>query len=153
MSGGVKFVLVVALMIFAGSRSGSTVGSLSKNEQSQNTINAEQPAEPVQKETTIKVTASDLYAKYEANEIQADNLYKDKLLEVSGITSSIGKDILDSPYIALKTNNMFGSVQCMLADSQKDKATSLSKGQSVTLTGRNSGKTITNVLLRDCEIK
>lgn len=153
MSGGVKFILVLALMIFAGSRSSSTIGSLSKNEQSQNTINAEQPASPAQKETAIKVTASELYAKYEANEIQADNLYKDKLLEVSGTISNIGKDILDSPYVALKTNNMFGSVQCMLADSQKDKATNLSKGQSVTLTGRNSGKTITNVLLRDCEIK
>lgn len=103
-------------------------------------------------EPAIKITAKDLYSQYEENEIQADELYKNKLLEVSGTIENIGKDILDVPYVSLKTNNILGSVQCMLADTEKSKAAGLSKGQSIVLEGKNSGKMM-NVILRECVIK
>jgi len=38
---------------------------------------------------------------------------------VLGTIENIGKDILDNPYIALKTDNIIGSVQCMLADGEE----------------------------------
>lgn len=104
------------------------------------------------KGSSIKITARELYAKYEANTIQADELYKDKLLEVFGVVESIGKDILGNPYVTLKTDNAIGSVQCMLADSEKSKASELSKGQSIVIEGKNSGK-LMNIILRNCKIK
>ena len=110
-------------------------------------------AEEVKKEEVITISAQELYTKYEANEIQADDLYKNKLLEVSGSVDSIGKDILDNPYVTLKTDAMLGNIQCMLADSEKAKASGLSKGQSISITGRNTGKTILSVLLRDCKLQ
>ncbi len=44
---------------------------------------------PENKEIAIKITAIDLYSQYEANEIQADEKFKNKILEVSGNISSI----------------------------------------------------------------
>lgn len=104
------------------------------------------------KEPAIKITARELYAKYEANEIQADELYKNKVLEVSGVIGSIGKDILDDPYVALKTDGIISSIQCMLADSEKAKASQLKKEQLIVMEGKNSGK-LGNVILRNCVIK
>ena len=104
------------------------------------------------KEVTIKITARELYVQYEANEIQADDKYKNKLLEISGVIENIGKDILDDPYITLKTDNVFGSIQCMLADSEKSKASQLQKSTPIVLEGKNTGKLL-NIIIRDCKIK
>ena len=101
---------------------------------------------------SIKVTARDLFAEYEANEIAADEKYKKKVLEVSGTIEDIGKDILDSMYVSLKTAAIFGSVQCMLEDSEQSKASTLQKGASIVVEGRNDGK-LGNVILRDCVIR
>lgn len=103
-------------------------------------------------EEIIKISAQELYAKYEANEIAADELYKDKILEVSGIIDSIGKDIMDSMYVTLKTDNIIGSVQCMLANSEISKAVNLKKGSSILVKGKNSGL-LMNVILRNCTIQ
>jgi len=52
-------------------------------------------------EQAIVVTATKLLQDYEANEVAADAQYKKKIVEVSGTISTIGKDILDTPYISL----------------------------------------------------
>jgi len=104
------------------------------------------------KEAVIKVNAIELFAEYKANEIQADYKYKNKLLEVSGNINNIGKDILDNPYISLKTNDFIWSVQCMLIDSESQKASRLKKGDSISLEGENQWK-LGNILLYNCKIK
>lgn len=98
-----------------------------------------------------KITATQLYSAYDQNAIAADAAYKDKHLEVSGTIGNIGKDILDDMYVALKTSNIIGSVQCMLKDSEFSKAVNLREGQQITIVGRNSGKLV-NIILRDCII-
>ncbi len=133
-----------------------TIGRIGNDNTSNNTNTSTSSSNTAQqeevKEVAIKITARELYAKYEANEIQADDLYKNKLLEVSGVIENIAKDILDNPYVSLKTDNLIGSVQCMLADSEKQKASQLKKGASVTVEGKNDGK-LMNVVLRNCKIK
>jgi hypothetical protein len=119
-------------------------GSSTSSSTSSNTV--------TEKEEVIAVTARELYAAYEKNEIAADDQYKKKLLEVSGTVGSIGKDILDDMFVTLKTDNIFGTVQCMLEDSEKSKAASLNEGQSIVVQGRNDGK-LGNILLRRCVIK
>ena len=91
----------------------------------------------------MPVTATKLYADYKANELSADNTYKGKLVEVSGMVENIGKDILNSPYISLKTGEIIGSVQCMLDDS------ALAEGTKVTMQGRVSGL-MGNVIIKEC---
>ena len=48
---------------------------------------------------TTKVTATQMLADYEANEVAADQKYKGNMVEVSGTIKNIGKDILDTPYV------------------------------------------------------
>lgn len=135
------WVIVVLVLIIGAAGSGDE--SSNSNESS----GTEQAAE--EQETALVVSAVDLYAAYEANEISADETYKGKLVIVTGKISDIGKDILDKPYITLEAENPFLNVQCMLADEATAEAGTASVGSSVTLQGRVSGKT-GNVLVRDC---
>lgn len=101
----------------------------------------------------VQVNAIDLYAAYEQNEIAAGEKYKDKILEISGTVDSIGRDLTDSMYVTLETNNLLGSVQCFLKDSETEKASQLQSGQEVILTGEADGMMITNVVIDECTIK
>lgn len=100
----------------------------------------------------IKISADQIFQEYQRNEISADEKYKNKIIEVSGIIDSVGKDILDTMYVALKTSDIFGSVQCMLDNSELGKAVNLQKGASIILSCEPKGK-IVNVLLDGCVIK
>jgi hypothetical protein len=104
-------------------------------------------------EPAIKVTAVKLASDYEANEVSADANYKGKTLEVTGTISTIGKDILDTPYVALSDGKQYSitSIQCMFDKSDQDQLTSLSKDTKITLQGRGAGK-LGNILLRECSI-
>jgi len=105
----------------------------------------EQPA-PVPQ--IIEITAAQLYAEYEANEIAADQKYKNKMLKVTGVLSSISKDILGSPYIVLTGGGEYEvwGVQCTFSSAYEPQLAKLTKGQQVTVTGKCKGYLI-NVLL------
>lgn len=148
-----KVLTVIIVLIVLG-----TIGSLSKKDNTSTSNNVvdnnsnTSNNEIAPKEEVIKITAKELMSEYKANEIAADNLYKGKLLEVSGNVDNIGKDILDSPYITLKTNEMFDTVQCMIKDSEVDKASILKEDDSIILEGKCSGGGLF-LLLKDCIIK
>ena len=113
-------------------------------------------SEPSSRRTTherISTDAESLFAAYEANEVSADQRYKDKWLDVSGTIDAIGKDVVDSMYVTLRSGDEFqiGNVQCMFDDKHQSQLASLRKGQKVTLSGLCSGK-FGNVILRQCEI-
>lgn len=106
---------------------------------------------PPSNESAIAISAADLYRAYENNEVAADNAYKGKLVAVTGKIESIGKDILDTSYVSLGIGKLsIGSVQCVF--SREGGLGNLSKGQTVTITGRCEGKMM-NVILKDCVIK
>lgn len=105
------------------------------------------------KEPVARISAPSLYAAYAKNEIEADNKYKDKYLEVNGYVDIIGKNIVGSPYIALLTNDLVGRVQCMIADQDIAKAATIKRGQSVSLVGKCNGKELINVVLYECVFK
>lgn len=137
---------VIVLFIIIGSSGSSSTPTQVANNNS-NTAPVTQPEE------TIKITAVKLSEEYDANKVAADAKYKDKLLEVSGTIDSIGKDILDTPYVTLQGRqySLFG-LQCMFAKSDEAELATLSKGQSIVLQGRVSGELIGNVLAKGCKI-
>jgi hypothetical protein len=96
------------------------------------------------------VTAADLLAQYEANEVAADERYKGKWIEVEGVVDRVGKDILDKPYVTLKGGKKFGifSVQCY--PTPRSGLGDLKPNHIITIRGRCKGK-FGNVLLEDCE--
>ena len=112
-------------------------------------ISANEPKENIV--VPVKVSAVDLYNAYQNNSIAADEKYKDKLLEVKGAVVTIGKDILGTKFIALKTPNLVNVVQCMVKDSDSEKLTSLNKGDIVSVIGTTKGATLGNIILYDCK--
>lgn len=151
---GILVLFVIGLIGSAMDKGGGTkpTQSQSSTSSSTQTSNTPAPAPKPAEPTVIKITAVQLYSEYEANEVAADNAYKGKTLEISGKIDNISKDVWDNPYITLKTQAMFGSVQCSLKDSEQDKAATLKKGQSTVVRGKGSGLTISNVMIMDCEI-
>ena len=95
------------------------------------------------------IQAKDLYNAYQANEVSADNDFKDKNFYVEGVVGDIGKDILDDIYVTLKTGDYIGSVQCYIDDANV--AANLQKGQRITVYGECNGLMM-NVLMKDCKV-
>lgn len=79
----------------------------------------QRPATPAVKaplgDATVEVTAGNLYKDYVTNEIGADAKYRDKVLRVSGIIGSIGKDALDKPYVELQAAGGSKSIRALFA--------------------------------------
>jgi hypothetical protein len=98
------------------------------------------------------VTAKDLIAHYKANEVSADSSYKNRSLVVTGLVDTIGKDLLDTPYVTLNSGETisFPSVQCMGSRNSNEFA-ALRKGQQVKVVGVCTGK-FGNILLSPCSI-
>ncbi|CAG4911645.1 OB-fold protein [Paraburkholderia saeva] len=97
----------------------------------------------------IRISAPQLYEEYKANEVLADTKYKGRWLYVSGIVDTIGKDVLDDPYVTLVGEDEFETVQAMFGKSAIQQLAQLHKGEQVSLMCRGNGKTFINVML-DC---
>lgn len=96
----------------------------------------------------IEISATDLYSAYEANQVAADQKYKGQLLEVTGVITSIGRDIFGTPYIVLGSGDEWEvwGVQCTFPSRYESWLAKLEKGQQVTVTGKCTGYFL-NVLL------
>lgn len=100
-------------------------------------------------EATASISAADLFAEYEANEVAADKKYKGKVLEISGVVDDIGKDFLDEMYVTLAAGKHFGHVRASFGEAHADRVASLQKGQSLRLKCRCEGKMM-SVMVKNC---
>ena len=99
---------------------------------------------------SITISASKLYREYNENEIAADEKYKGKIIEVTGVIRDIGNDIMDNAYITLVGNEYFGDIQCYF--NEKSVVAKLSKGKRITVIGSCSGLMI-NVQINNCIVR
>ena len=99
---------------------------------------------------SVIITASKLYKEYNANEIAADEKYKGKIIEVTGVIRDIGNDIMDNAYITLVGDEYFGDIQCYF--NEKSVVAKLSKGKRITVIGSCSGLMI-NVQINNCIVR
>lgn len=100
----------------------------------------------------VRSTAPELFAKYHANEVAADDQFKDKRVAVSGQISSINKDMFSNIYLVLRDANPFEGVHAELASASEKYAASLSKGEDVSLVCTGSGMVIGSPILKSCEL-
>ena len=100
-------------------------------------------------EAVIYTSAAELYAAYDANELDADARFKGRLLRVSGTVTSIGKEILGAPYLTLGVGEQMAHVQCVFSRQDTASLAALRKGMKVTITCKCAGKLL-NVILKDC---
>lgn len=98
----------------------------------------------------VTITAKDLFAAYDANEIAAEQRFKNARVRVDGIIDDIGTDLLGTPYITLKASD-FWSVQAMFPRSAKSQLASLAKGRPQTVRCESVSK-LGNVILRNCSL-
>ena len=99
---------------------------------------------------SVTISASKLYKEYNENEIAADEKYKGKIIEVTGVIRDIRNDIMDNAYITLVGNEYFGDIQCYF--NEKSVVAKLSKGKRITVIGSCSGLMI-NVQINNCIVR
>lgn len=97
----------------------------------------------------FEVTSSELYKAYKANEVSADEKYKGQKLAITGTIESIGKDIMDNPYISFKEDYL-QSVTCYFSEENNKIIAQLNKGQEITIIGECRGLILTNIVIKDC---
>ncbi|HEX5707915.1 MAG TPA: hypothetical protein VFX96_11500 [Pyrinomonadaceae bacterium] len=111
----------------------------------------EEEAEPL--EPPLVVTAAQLLSAYAADEFSADDLYRGRVLAVSGHIAGVGRDPDDAAFVTLDPGEPAGGmgVQCLFDRRRAGSVASLKKGQRVTLVGRCDGK-FGNIVLRECAL-
>lgn len=147
----------VVVIAIAGNMLGSkddpgntTAANAGANTTASSAVQEEKP-----KEETIKISAIDLLAEYEANEVAATEKYKGKMLEISGIIDDFGKDILDKTYLTISDGKEFSTnaVQFYFDDSENSKVAGLKKGDSVVIEGRCGDFSVFNLSVKNCKLK
>ena len=88
-------------------------------------------------ETVLSVSSDRLQADYAANEVNADNLYRGKVLRVTGAVRAIKKGITDRPYVVLWTANEFSGVHANFQDESGLAGISVNKRITVRCVGDN----------------
>jgi hypothetical protein len=94
---------------------------------------------------------TELVEAYDANEIAAAREYKGKLIQIEGVISKVGKDILDTPYVTFETGHVVRSVQAMFTKSDEPQLAGLREQSFLKVMCRVDGLFM-NVLLRGCTI-
>ena len=109
------------------------------------------PDNPYIMKVDAEISANKLYAAYDQNEVAADEKYKGKKLGVTGVIGDIGKDVFDEPYVSLNIGYL-QNINCYFDEDNNKIISKLRKGQRVTIIGECKGKSITNVILKECEL-
>lgn len=103
-----------------------------------------QPEIPV-----AEVSSKELIDAYARNEVGADKKYKDKFVSVTGVVSTIARDIIDRVYVTLEGGTA-NEVQCYFTSKDEvEKAAELEPGQTVTITGIIEGLSFYNITLNE----
>lgn len=114
----------------------------------------EQTKPPIQRSVpAIQVGIGEILGSYTDNEVAADNKYKGKLVQVTGIVSDIKKDLLDDLYVAIGTGAPIEipQFQAFFDKSKNSELAALQRGQQITVTCRVEGLMF-NVLGRKCVV-
>lgn len=149
LSRGLKIVSVLILLVIAGSMASGNKAPLSSQQSNRGSVSGKsQPSQEI-----IKISALKLSEEYKANEIAADTKYKGNTVEVTGVVENIGKDIIDAPYIALKSYEyaIVDKVQCYFSKADEAQLATVVKDRQITLQGEVSGK-MGNIIFRGCQI-
>jgi hypothetical protein len=144
-------VLIGILGLFAVI--GAVTGGGSSNNTIPNVPRSLTVASPPPSEPAIAIDASTLWAEYDANEVAADNRYKGRQLDVSGVVQSIDKDLFDNIVIHLRTQNQFEHVSATMKAEGASQAAQLRKRQQVEVVCKGHGRIMGSPMLSDCMFK
>ena len=135
--GGIIGIIIVIIIIAAA------VGGKAKKEESEKNISAA-PA--------LTINAKELIDAYKANEVAADQQYKGKIVQVTGVSDRIGK-VLGSSYVTVGTGAQFEipQIQCSVDEKEEARLASLKQNTKITVKGKVTGLSL-NISLDDCVV-
>lgn len=107
----------------------------------------------IMRATATVVTARELAAAYEQNEVAAQKRYGDQVLEVSGEVDGISLDFLDNAVIQFRGVNRYLNVQAKLVNDSRKRAGGLSKGENITVRCKSVSEVISAPILDECQIR
>jgi hypothetical protein len=105
-------------------------------------------------EQILQTDIREILSAYKNNEVGADNRYKGKQIQVTGVVDDIKKDLFGSLYVTLGTGAQFEipQIQAFFDDSMNNQLAQLTKGQQLTVVCRVDGLMM-NVLAKNCIIR
>lgn len=104
-------------------------------------------------EQVHKIDYKKLFNDYEENAINADSVYKGKLLMVTGKVDNIYREITGEPYITFNIGGeySFKTIRLTFKKSEESSVANLKKGQTVDIVGRCAGSLMgVSISLTDC---
>ena len=107
------------------------------------------PPRNVAKETGIPVTATELYAQFSSDHIQANQAYLNKVLQVSGQVLTIKNSQYAAPVVILSTGDPLFGVACSLSQVEPA-AQPVKPGEKITVKGICTGYLSDVVLSNSC---
>lgn len=153
---GIWFVAMIISL--GGSENSEGVASSTQPSDSASAPTSTIPEESEPAVEYIEVTAEELWAAYQENQVAADLKYGDKLLAVTGYVTDIGKDIVtEAPCVSLDSGSEYNlyPIQCFFPKNgdQTNLLASLKDGDKVTVYGKCTGEFIASVQLSKCTIE
>jgi hypothetical protein len=100
----------------------------------------------------LKVSANELFRRYQENPFKADQDFKGKWTGIGGYVSGFGYKGRGTPYVALETDSGFHTVDCLFPKAKADKLASLSKGDFVAVICTGRGTSAGNPVFGHCEL-
>ena len=103
----------------------------------------------------IRITASDLLAAYEDNEIAADAKYKNQIADITGEIGGFGVGLFEKKYLIMSRDELFSvhDIQCLFSTENAEQLVNLQKGQVITVRGKIDGLELFNVIVNSCSVQ
>ena len=148
--GGVLLILVISAFNPGPTTTSTTVSEPEAVQPSAPSVGSSALEQQNARQPSLTVSALDLYNAYDANEVAADQKYKNKYAIVTGKVYKI-EVTFGMPQISLQTTNYGLPILCTLSASESNQVAQLAKGQNVKVLGKISGKSI-GISISDCSV-
>jgi len=118
------------------------------------TGSAEPPRDPPPaKPAALEVTSDKLHLDYTANEVAADQRYRERALRVTGAVRAIRRDVFDEPYLELWTTSEFETVDARFGRAWADELARINVGDHVAVQCIGTGMVLGSPRLRSCSVQ
>jgi len=99
----------------------------------------------------IELTAEELLQAYRTDEEGAEAEYKGKILRVTGMVGSVGKNMVGTPFVKLAGGGIEAwRVRCMFDKEHETELAQVTKGRAITVQGECGDYRKPDVTMRDC---
>ena len=150
-----KILTGIIVLIVIGSIGNAMGGNSTNSITDQDQGTATQTPSPSPETTYDKVDTKGFIGEFDANQLSAENKYKDKYVEFKGVIKNISEDIASNPYLSIEPpaagDYYFGTtIKCSFKT--KDDLLNVQNKQTVTLRGQVKSQTLGIISLDKCSI-